>query len=91
MTAHVPPGARQATALAQAAQQTRRLLDVVFHDLTLSLDVAIRNGLVAVLIFSVITLLAAFFLRDISPRQQPQGDGDAEAGADARPAGELAR
>jgi len=76
VTAHVPPGPRQAAALAQAAQQTRRLLDAIFHDLTLSLDVAIRNGLVAVLIFCMITLIAAFFLRDVSPLQQLQGDGD---------------
>jgi len=81
VTAHVPPGPRHAAALAQATQQTRSLLAVIFHDLTLSLDVAIRNGLVAVLVFCVITLLAAFVLRDVSPLQQPQGDGDANVEA----------
>jgi len=84
VAAHTPPGAQQAIAIAHAEQQTRALLGVIFHDLTLSLNVAIQNGFLAVLAFCVVTLISAFFLKDVAPL--PPSHGEAEAAAAAVPA-----
>ena len=78
--AHVPVNSwyNQITTVlaAQAIQQTRNHLNQVFEALKPALAVALRNGFVAVLVFSVGAILAAFFLKDISMVQHFDEDPD---------------
>jgi EmrB/QacA subfamily drug resistance transporter len=73
-TANVPPGPRHdqivAGITAQVNQQVLDLLNSVFDALRQSLAVAITHGLVAVLIFCGLLLLATFFLTDVPFKQQ---------------------
>src|SRR2546421_12158801 len=79
----VPPGPRHdqvATSVAaQAMQQAQHLLDQVFAALRLSLAVAMRHGLVAVLVICGAIIVATFFLKDVPMTQQP-GEAPDEAG-----------
>jgi EmrB/QacA subfamily drug resistance transporter len=50
---------------AQAAHQVTATLDQVFAALKQSLAVAVQHGFVAVLLFSIVTLLATYFLKDV--------------------------
>jgi len=75
--AHTPPGPGQAAAIAaakaQAAHQVATLLDQVFAALKQSLVVAIQHGLLTMLIFCALVILAALLLKDVRLRQ---GFGD---------------
>ncbi len=72
--AHVPPGPQHdqiaASVAAQAMQQTQHLLSQVFEALKLSLVIALQHGLLAVLLFSVLALLATLFFQDQPLTQQ---------------------
>jgi len=61
---------------ARTVQQTRDHLNQVFEALKPALAVALRNGFIAVLVFSVGAILAAFFLKDISMVQHFDEDPD---------------
>jgi EmrB/QacA subfamily drug resistance transporter len=83
--AHVPPPGPQhnqiaASVAAQAMQQAQHLLNQVFAALKLSLAFAIQHGLIAVLVFCGVIILATFFLRDV-PITQQSSEGSDEAGA----------
>lgn len=67
-------------AIVQAMQQAQHLLDQVFEALRLSLAVAIQYGFVAVFVFCVGAILAAFFLKDVRMTQQSTGEAS-ESGA----------
>ena len=83
--AHVPPGPRHdqvaASVATQAMQQAQHLLDQVFAALKLSLAFAIQHGLIAVLVFCGLTIVATFFLKDI-PMTQQSSDAPDENGAE---------
>ncbi|MFI4982791.1 MAG: MFS transporter [Nevskiales bacterium] len=68
--AHIPPGPGQAAGIAaakaQAIHQTTVLLDQVFAALKQSLVVAIQHGLLTMLIFCGLVVLAALFLKDVA-------------------------
>ncbi len=68
-TAHIPPGPQHnqivASVTAQVTQQVQHLLNQVFDAVRLSLAVAIQHGLIAILIFCGLMILATFFLKDI--------------------------
>lgn len=91
---HVPPGPQHdqiaAQVAAQAMQQVQHLLNQVFEALKLSLTVAIQHGFVTVLIFSVVAILATFFLKDV-PMAQQSGEVPGEAGEVAEGAGTFHR
>jgi EmrB/QacA subfamily drug resistance transporter len=82
--AHVPPGPQHnqiaASVAAQAMQQAQHLLNQVFAALKLSLAFAIQHGLIAVLVFCGVIILATFFLRDVPMTQQSSETPD-ETGA----------
>ena len=83
--AHVPPGPQHdqiaAAVAAQAMQQVQHLLDQVFAALKLSLALAIQHGLVAVLVFCGVIILATFFLKD-GPQNITSTDVAAQAVSD---------
>ena len=68
--AHIPPGPGQAAGIAaakaQAIHQTSVLLDQVFAALKQSLVVAIQHGLLTMLIFCGLVILAALLLKDVA-------------------------
>ncbi|HJT58144.1 MAG TPA: hypothetical protein VJ761_16690, partial [Ktedonobacteraceae bacterium] len=83
-TSHIPPGPGHsqavATATAQAIQQVQHLLNQVFDALRLSLAVAIQHGFVTILFFCIVTIVAAFFLKDVPlAREFRQESGKADA------------
>jgi EmrB/QacA subfamily drug resistance transporter len=67
---HVPASPRYdqiaSVVTAQAMQQTQNNLNQVFEALKPALAVALRDGFIAVLVFSIGAMLATFFLKDIS-------------------------
>ena len=90
---HTPPGPGQAAAIAaakaQAIHQTTTLLNQVFAALKQSLVVAIQHGLLTMLIFCALVIVAALLLKDVKlattfhdePVTAPQVAGDvADAG-----------
>ncbi len=83
--AHVPPGPQHdqiaAAVAAQAMQQVQHLLDQVFAALKLSLALAIQHGLVAVLVFCGVIILATFFLKD-GPQNVTSTDVPSQAVSD---------
>ncbi|HWS84764.1 MAG TPA: MFS transporter, partial [Ktedonobacteraceae bacterium] len=78
--AHVPAGPLHdqiATALAtQVMRQTQSHLNQVFGALKPALAVALRDGFVTVLVFSMAGILATFFLKDISMTEHFDEDPD---------------
>ena len=66
---HTPPGPGQAAAIAaaktQAIHQTTTLLNPVFVALKQSLVVAIQHGLMTMLIFCALVIVAALLLKDV--------------------------
>lgn len=88
-TAHIPPGPEYnqaaAAAAAQAIQQVQHLLNQVFEALKLSLAVAIQHGFVTILFFCIVTIVAAFFLKDVplaKEFRQESGKVDAVEGSE---------
>jgi len=79
-TANVPPGPQHdaivAGITAQVNQQVLDLLTQVFGALKQSLAFAIQQGFLAVLVFSGLCLLAAFFLKDLPFKQQDDSAGE---------------
>ena len=71
-TAHVPPGPLHNQIAAQAIHQTNTLLNQVFAALKESLAVAIQHGFLAVFIFSIGTVIVAFFLKDLPLTQRSE-------------------
>jgi hypothetical protein len=69
-----------ASVAAQAVQQVQHLLNQVFEALRLSLSVAVQHGFTAVLLFSIVALVATFFLNDVPMIQQQTGE---EAGEES--------
>jgi EmrB/QacA subfamily drug resistance transporter len=63
--ANIPPGAQHDAVAQQAAQGTLQMLNQVFAALKESLIAAIQHGLLAMLLFALCALVAAFFLKDI--------------------------
>ncbi|HUY77952.1 MAG TPA: MDR family MFS transporter [Ktedonobacterales bacterium] len=67
--AHTPPGPGQAAAIAaakaQAIHETTTLLNQVFAALKQSLVVAIQHGLMTMLIFCALVIVAALLLKDV--------------------------
>lgn len=72
VAAHIPAGPGQSAAIAQAVAQTQHLLAVIFHDLIVSLAVAIQNGFLVALVCCVLTLIVALFLKEVAPSNNPQ-------------------
>ena len=68
--AHVPASPRHdqiaGVVTVHAMQQTQNHLNQVFEALKPALALALRNGFIAVLVFSIGATLATFFLKDIS-------------------------
>jgi predicted MFS family arabinose efflux permease len=81
-TAHVPPGPHHAQTVAaitaQVTQQVQHLLAQVFDALRLSLAVAIQHGMIAILIFCGLAIIATLFLKDI-PMVKSYNTGPVEA------------
>ena len=73
----------------QLPAQVQQVMNQVFDALKISLTVAIQHGLITILIFSVVMLIAAFLLKDIplanqlgpvpAEGAQPQADGQTSA------------
>lgn len=68
-TQNVPAGPQHDATVHQIASQVAQNLDQVFAALKLSLVTAIQHGLLTVLIFSLVMVLGAFFLKDL-PMQE---------------------
>ncbi len=76
----IPPGPQHDQVAASVAAQVQQMLAQVFDALKVSLTFAIQHGLVAVFVFSLAMVLAAFFLKDIplskehspAPTEQPE-------------------
>jgi hypothetical protein len=64
-TAHIPPGPNHDQAVAAAAQQANLLLEHAINAVRASLETAIVQGLMGLLAFGALILIAAFFLKDI--------------------------
>ncbi|MBE3559981.1 MAG: DHA2 family efflux MFS transporter permease subunit [Ktedonobacteraceae bacterium] len=74
--ASVPAGPQHdqlvASAVAQAVQQAQHLLDQVFVALKFSLATAIQHGMIAVLVFAVLIVVASLFLKDLPMTQDAE-------------------